>query len=60
MRSRTRQSRQTLLPVAVLRTCAAALFVVMTLAFLTLPYSLAAHPGEKAPQSAIAANRHLS
>lgn len=37
----------------------AAVFVVMTTAFLTVPYALSAHPGDPAPVASVAA-RHLS
>ncbi len=37
----------------------AAVFVIMTMVFLTVPYALSAHPGEVAPV-ATAAARHLS
>jgi hypothetical protein len=37
-----------------------AVFVVMTMAFLMVPYALSSNPGDTAPQLATAAARHLS
>ena len=35
-------------------------FIVMTMAFVTVPYALSSHPGEPAPSAAVTADRHMS
>lgn len=42
-----------------IRFAIAAVFVIMTSAFLTVPYAMSAHPGDPAPVASAAA-RHLS
>lgn len=42
------------------RFAVAAVFVVMTMAFVTIPYALSAHPGDPVATAATAAARHLS
>ncbi len=44
----------------VFRFAIAAIFIAMTMAFLTIPYALSAHPGDPIAGVATAAARHLS
>jgi hypothetical protein len=44
----------------VFRFAVAAVFLAMTMAFLTIPYALSAHPGDPSAPVATAAARHLS
>lgn len=51
---------QTSFAASMFRVVVSVLFVTMTIAFLTIPYSLSMHPGDPSSQLASAASRHLT
>jgi hypothetical protein len=51
---------QTSFAASMFRVVISVLFVTMTIAFLTIPYSLSMHPGDPSSQLASAASRHLT
>jgi hypothetical protein len=59
-RKMTQRSSDSGFAAAIFRLVAGTLFVTMSVAFVTIPYSLSMIPGDPAVQAAIGAPRHLS
>lgn len=53
-------SKQSTPAADIFRAAIGVIFVTMTMAFVTLPYALSAHPGDSLPKLATAASHHLS